>query len=104
MLPVESVPVHTFSMWNKYQLTQRWGVGLGIIYQGDWFAAADNTVIVPEYTRFDGAVYYDFNEHWSAQLNIENLFDTEYWISSHNNNNISYGAPASAFVTVKAKW
>jgi catecholate siderophore receptor len=101
---VESVPVHTFSMWNKYQLTQRWGVGLGIIYQGDWFAAADNTVIVPEYTRFDGAVYYDFNEHWSAQLNIENLFDTEYWISSHNNNNISYGAPASAFVTVKAKW
>jgi catecholate siderophore receptor len=59
---------------------------------------------VPEYTRFDGAVYYDFNEHWSAQLNIENLFDTEYWISSHNNNNISYGAPASAFVTVKAKW
>ena len=101
---VESVPVHTFSIWNKYQLTQRWGVGLGIIYQGDWFAAADNTVIVPEYTRFDGAIYYDLNEHWSAQLNIENLFDTEYWISSHNNNNISYGAPASAFVTVKARW
>jgi catecholate siderophore receptor len=101
---VESVPVHTFSMWNKYQLTQKWGVGLGVIYQGDWFAAADNSVIVPEYTRFDGAVYYDFNKHWSAQVNVENIFDNEYWISSHNNNNISYGAPASAFVTVKARW
>jgi catecholate siderophore receptor len=101
---VESVPVHTFSMWNKYQLSERWGVGLGVIYQGDWFAAADNAVVVPEYTRVDGALYYDLNEHWSAQLNIENLFDTEYWISSHNNNNISYGAPASAFVTVKARW
>ena len=101
---VESVPVHTFSMWNKYQLTKRWGVGLGVIYQGDWFAAADNTVIVPEYTRVDSAVYYDFNEHWSAQVNIENMFDTKYWISSHNNNNISYGAPTSAFVTMKARW
>ena len=101
---VESVPVHTFSMWNKYQLTQRWGIGLGVIYQGDWFAEANNLVIVPEYTRFDGAIYYDLNEHWSAQLNVENVFDTKYWISSHNNNNISYGAPASAFVTMKARW
>lgn len=101
---VDSVPVHTFSMWNKYQLTQRWGIGLGIIHQGDWFAAADNLVTVPEYTRFDAAVYYDLNEHWSAQVNIENLFDTEYWISSHNNNNIFYGAPTSAFATMKARW
>ena len=101
---VESVPVHTFSMWNKYQLTERWGFGLGVIHQGDWFASADNLVVVPEYTRVDAAVFYDLNEHWSAQVNVENLFDTEYWISSHNNNNISYGAPTSAFVTVKARW
>lgn len=100
---VDSVPVQTFSVWNKYQLTERWGFGLGVIHQGDWFASADNLVVVPEYTRVDAAVFYDLNEHWSAQVNIENLFDTEYWISSHNNN-ISYGAPASAFVTVKARW
>ncbi|BAQ16710.1 ferrichrome-iron receptor [Methyloceanibacter caenitepidi] len=101
---VESVPVDTFSMWNKYQLTKKWGVGLGVIYQAGWFAEANNAVKVPSYTRFDSAVYYDINEHWSAQLNVENMFDTEYWISSHNNNNISYGAPTSAFVTMKAKW
>ena len=101
---VESVPLHTFSMWNKYQLSQMWGAGLGIIHQSSWFAAADNDVKVPGYTRFDGAIYYDHDENWSAQLNIENLFNTEYWISSHNNNNISYGAPTSAYVTLKAKW
>jgi len=32
------------------------------------------------------------------------MFDTESWISSHNDNNISYGAPNSAFVTIKAAW
>lgn len=101
---VESVPLDTFSMWNRYQLTERWGFGLGIIHQAEWFAAADNAVTVPGYTRFDSAVYYDLNEHWSAQVNVENMFNTEYWISSHNNNNISYGAPTSAFATVKARW
>ena len=101
---VESVPLDTFSMWNRYQLTQRWGVGLGIIHQAEWFAAANNAVTVPGYTRVDSAVFYDLNEHWSAQVNIENMFNTEYWISSHNNNNISYGAPASAFATIKARW
>jgi catecholate siderophore receptor len=101
---VESVPVDTFSLWNKYQLTEKWGLGLGVIYQAGWFPEASNTVKVPSYTRFDSAVYYDINEHWSAQLNVENMFDTEYWVSSHNNNNISYGAPTSAFVTMKARW
>lgn len=101
---VESVPVETFSLWNKYQLAKKWGVGLGVIHQSSWFAEATNLVTVPGYTRVDAALYYDFNEHWSAQLNVENVFDTEYWISSHNNNNISYGAPASAFVTMKARW
>ena len=100
---VESVPLDTFSMWNRYQFTEKWGFGLGIIHQAEWFPAATNTVTVPGYTRFDSAVYYDLNEHWSAQVNVENMFNTEYWISSHNNN-ISYGAPTSAFATVKARW
>ncbi len=101
---VEAVPAQTFSLWNKYQLTKRWGVGLGIIQQTGWFAEANNFVKVPEYARVDGAVFFDLNERWSAQVNIENMFDTEYWISSHNNNNISYGAPTSAFATLKARW
>ena len=69
-----------------------------------WFAEANNAVKVPGYTRFDSAIFYDLNERWSAQVNIENMFDTEYWISSHNNNNISYGAPTQAFATLKARW
>ena len=101
---VESTPLHTFSMWNKYQVSQRWGAGLGVIHQSSWFAQAQNDVRIPGYTRFDGAIYYDHDETWSAQLNVENLFNTEYWISSHNDNNISYGAPTSAYVTLKAKW
>lgn len=101
---VETVPEHMFSMWNRYNFTRQWGVGLGVIHQSSWFPTVDNDVTVPSYTRVDAAIYYDHDETWSAQLNVENLFDDEYWISSHSDNNISYGAPISAYVTVKARW
>jgi catecholate siderophore receptor len=101
---VESVPLHSVSLWNKYQINKTWGVALGVIHQSSWFAEADNEVEVPGYTRFDGAVYVNLDDNWSAQLNVENLLDNTYWISSHNNDNISYGAPRSAYVTIRATY
>jgi catecholate siderophore receptor len=101
---VESVPLHSVSLWNKYQINKAWGVALGVIHQSSWFAEANNDVTVPGYTRFDGAVYVDLDDNWSAQLNVENLLDNTYWVSSHNNDNISYGAPRSAYVTIRAAY
>lgn len=101
---VRSVPSDQFTMWNRYQFNEQWGVGLGVIHQSSIFAQAQNTVSVPGFYRFDGAVYYDVNETWSAQLNVENLFDTDYFINATSNNNIHYGAPASAYVTLVGRW
>jgi catecholate siderophore receptor len=53
---VGQVPHHTFSLWNTYQLHPRVGAGLGIIRRSDMFAAVDNTVTLPSYTRIDAAV------------------------------------------------
>jgi len=100
---VESVPLHSFSMWNKYQFNHQWAAGLGIVHQSSWFSEAGNAVKIPGFTRFDAAVYYEHDETWDAQLNIVNLFDNEYWVSSHNDENISYGAPLSAYVTIRAR-
>ncbi len=51
------VPHHTLSLWNTYQVNPRLGAGLGIIHRTDMFAAIDNTVVLPGYTRVDVAVY-----------------------------------------------
>ena len=64
----------------------------------------DNAVEIPSFTRVDAAFYFDFNENWQAQVNVENIFDEEYFASAHNNNNISPGAPRQAFVTVRARF
>lgn len=101
---VEGVPENQFSLWTRYQFTKMFGAAVGVIHQSDHFASSGNSVTVPGYTRVDAALFADINEKWSAQLNIENLFDKDYFASGHNDNNISPGAPLSAYVTVKAKF
>ncbi len=101
---VPFVPNNIYSLWNRYQFSTLFGAGLGIIHQGSSFAEANNAVELPSFTRVDAAFFFDFNENWQAQVNVENIFDEEYFASAHNNNNISPGAPRQAFVTVRAKF
>ena len=76
------VPEHTFSLWNRYDITQQWGVGLGSVYRSKMFAATDNLVTLPGFLRFDAAVYYKVNKNIQLQVNVENLFDKEYYASA----------------------
>jgi catecholate siderophore receptor len=101
---VAQVPHHNFSVWNKYQLSSKFSAGLGLINRSDMFAAIDNTVILPGYTRADAAVYYVFNENWRLQANIENLFNTRYFPNADNNTNISPGAPTGARISLVARF
>jgi catecholate siderophore receptor len=99
---VPVVPEHTLTLWNRYQLHRQWGVGLGVIYQDDMFASIDNTVTLPSFTRFDAGVFFSLNDHLRAQVNVENLFDEEYFITSHSNNNISPGSPRALRASMTA--
>jgi catecholate siderophore receptor len=56
------------------------------------YAAIDNTVTLPGFTRVDGAVYVTLRPDVRAQLNVENLSDERYYGTSHGNNNIMPGA------------
>jgi catecholate siderophore receptor len=88
---VAQVPHHTFSLWNNYQIFRRLGVGLGILNRTDMFAAIDNMVTLPGYTRADAAVFVPLGEKLRLQANIENLFNKKYYINADSNNNISPG-------------
>ncbi|MGH6934973.1 MAG: TonB-dependent receptor, partial [Methylocella sp.] len=101
---VPSVPLDTFSFWNRYDMTPFLGVGAGVVYNAKFFPALDNAVIVPGYARVDGALFLKFSENFFGQLNVENILGAKYFASAHNNNNISPGAPRSAFVTLTARF
>lgn len=101
---VGQVPHNTLSLWNKYQIIPKLGAGLGIIYRSDMFAAVDDTVTLPGYTRVDAAIFYTFNEHWRLQANFENLFNQKYYANADSNTNISPGAPFGARVGLTARF
>lgn len=95
-LRLRELPEHAFSIWNSYQVNEKLNLGLGCIYQGDSFADNGNNVTLPSYVRFDASARYDFSEDFAVQLNVENLFDTDYYPNAHNPDNITVGAPLSA--------
>jgi len=88
---VAQVPHHTFSLWNTYQVVPRLGLGLGVFRRTDVFAAIDNTVVLPAYTRVDAAAYFTITPSVRLQANVENLLDATYYVNADNNTNISPG-------------
>ena len=98
------VPEHMLSMWNHIDVTEDFGIGLGVTHQSSQFASIDNSVRLPSFTRFDAALFYDVNENVRVQVNVENLFDEDYFPAAHNNNNISTGEPLNARFTVRASF
>jgi catecholate siderophore receptor len=92
---VAQVPRHTFSLWNNYRFARKWGAGLGLIHRSNMFAAIDNKVTLPGYTRADVAWYYTISEKVGFQANLENVFDRKYFVNADNNDNISPGSPRS---------
>ena len=96
------VPHSSLSLWNRYQITGRFGAGLGVVRQGDMYAAINNEVTLPAFTRLDAAAYLRLTDDVRLQLNVENLLDERYYATSHGNNNIMPGASRTVRVSVTA--
>lgn len=90
------VPEHMFTLWNKVAISDNLQLAGGVIYQSEQYASLSNGTELPDYTRFDAALYYQPTSALSLQLNIENIFDEEYFPSAHNDNNIATGKPLNA--------
>ena len=98
---VPLVPRHTVSLWNRYDVTNRLGLGLGVIGRSKSFASIGNTVVLPGYVRLDAAAFYKIAHGVDAQLNIENLFGANYFPTTNGDNNIAPGAPTTARATLR---
>jgi catecholate siderophore receptor len=97
---VPLVPRHSFSLWNRYDVTNKLGVGLGVIARSKSYASISNQVRLPSYARVDAAAFYEILPGIEAQLNLENIFGADYFPTAHNDNNIAPGAPRTAKASV----
>jgi len=99
---VPLVPRTTVSLWNRVQLSRDVAVGAGAVHQGRMYAAIDNSVTLPAFTRYDGALFVALPFKTRAQLNVENLLDTRYYATSQGNNNIMPGASRMVRLSLSA--
>jgi len=99
---VGQVPRHTFSLWNNVQLARRLGAAVGFTNRSSMFAAIDNTVTLPGYTRVDLAAYVPLHRNLRLQANVENLFDATYFLNADSNTNISPGWPRVIRIALRA--
>jgi len=97
---LRELPQNTFSIWNQFSVTDKAQFGIGLVYQDEQFANDDNAVTLPSFVRFDASASYQVSDSLKLQLNVENLFDRDYFPSSHTNNNITVGAPINATFSV----
>jgi catecholate siderophore receptor len=101
---VAQVPNHLLAAWTRYDFTPRLGAGIGVIHQSESFATISNAVELPAFTRVDLGLFYKVTDSIEAQVNIQNLFDEDYFPTAHTDNNITTGAPLNARFTLRARF
>ncbi|MDF5721949.1 MAG: TonB-dependent siderophore receptor [Rhizonema sp. PD37] len=98
-----NVPQNTASLWTTYIIpTGSWkgfGGGLGLFYVGDRYGDLANTFTLPSYFRTDAALYYRRN-NLRVQLNLQNLFNTLYYVGANGQTQVFPGAPFEAYLSV----
>ena len=88
----KEIPESTYSIWTTYDVNPKFGWALGVVHQGE-SAVKDNnpTLLLPDYTRVDAAVYYELSDDTKLQLNLENLSDEVYFPHSHSTHQVAVG-------------
>lgn len=100
---VPLVPRTTFSLWNRVQVKGPLALGAGVVHQTRMYAAVDNKVTLPGFTRYDAAAFLALGHGLTAQVNVENLLDTHYFATSHGNDNIMPGARRGVRISLSAR-
>jgi len=104
---VNNVPRNSASLWTTYEIPngdlQGLGFGLGFFFEGDREGDPQNTFELPSYFRTDAAVYYE-RQNWKAAINIQNLFDIDYFENTGNTRlRINPGEPFTILGTVSVE-
>lgn len=100
---INNVPEHAVSLWTTYEIQtgslRGLGFGVGIFYVGERQGDLDNSFQVPSYTRTDASVFYR-RDNFRIGLNLENLFDVEYFEAAESPLRVYYGAPFTVKGTI----
>lgn len=98
-----NVAEHSASLWAVYELQEGilegLGFGAGLFFVGEREGDLENSFTLPSFVRTDIGLYYR-RDNWRIGLNINNLFDVDYFTSSFDRLSVYYGEPLTVQGTV----
>jgi outer membrane receptor protein involved in Fe transport len=86
-------PENVFTAGMEWIPTASWTVNAQLRYSDRQFEDDQNSRVLAPFTTFDVAVMYQFSQHASAAIRIENLFDTQIETGKSADGILSIGAP-----------
>ena len=112
---LQDVPLNAGSLWVKYDALGDYrglSLGAGIYAVGERPGDNANTFQLPAYTfvntmamyRLQPAMLPTWMKNATVQLNVKNLFNTTYYLSSFDRNSIQPGAPRTFLVSLRAEF
>ncbi|WP_151821932.1 TonB-dependent receptor [Acinetobacter oleivorans] len=98
-------PNNTANLWLKYQMNDHWYAAVGGRGESSRFSAPDNKNVLPGYAVVNAALGYQ-SERYDVNLNLNNLFDRDYFVSGHSNANDSnmMGDPLNAQIALRYRF
>lgn len=88
------------NLFTKYTI-QKFGFGLGLNYRSKIYTGSGATEITQDaYILTNAMVSYDVDKHMKLQLNVNNIFDKEYY-EGIGSDGMVYGSPRNATLSFK---
>lgn len=90
----------------RYQVTPKLALGGSMTYESERFtgqpdSAASDSLAVPDYTVFDAFAIYRINRDLKVRVNVNNVFDEDYYLTAYRSGAFTYiGDARSATVSL----
>ena len=99
------IPDQMLTLYGTYEISDKAGIAFGFTKQGE-FNIKNNKpdLILPSYTRFDMAAYYNISDDLVLRFNVENLTDELYFPHSHSTHQASVGEEKNVRVSISKKF
>lgn len=116
--PATNIPQNQFKLFTGYTLpadlwqgSERLSIGGGVNWQSDiyriWGGAPANTdgkVRQDSYFLANASASYKFNDYLTATVNVNNLFDEEYYQNVGFYNGVYWGEPRNVTFTLRTRF
>jgi len=103
-------PRHMLRLWSDHQLAgslEKWRLGAGVNYRSAQKTDSADMLnpVQGGYAVWNARIAYRIDKHWSAALNVENLFDKRYYSNIAANYLHSYvGEPRRFLLTLRGQF